>query len=87
MIACKQLYFFARWQGQLDPDGQRLDVYRQFGRALQDSSADIAWQALMQLREIPSPQLRSVLVDYIAKPHDVQSQGVAREILQEIESP
>jgi hypothetical protein len=86
MIACKQIYFFIRWHGERDPNGQRIDVYQQFGKALQDSNEDIAWQALVQIRQISAAELRSLLVDFVAKPHDAQLLGVARDILQQIDS-
>jgi HEAT repeat protein len=81
MLACKQLYFFVRFQGQQDKDGNPIDVYRLLNRALKDTDTDLQWQALVQLREIRSTISKKILESYAENTQDEKLRDVAREIL------
>src|SRR4029077_8679818 len=59
ILACKQLYFFLPFHGQRSKDGQLIDVYGLFERALNDTEIDVQWQALAQMREIRSRESRN----------------------------
>lgn len=85
MLACKQLYFFVPFQGVQDSDGNVIDVYRLFDRALKDPDTDIQWQALVQLRELRAPAVKQILEDYIKTATDEHLRNVAREILRQTE--
>ena len=84
MLACKQLYFFVPFSGEHDRDGNAMDVYHLFDRALKDSDTNVQWQALVQLREIRSLNARKILGSYIEKTADEQLSGVAKKILERI---
>jgi len=81
ILACKQLYFFVRFQGQQDQDGGSIDVYPLFERALKDTDTDVQWQALAQLREIRLPGFKKILESYVETAPDEKLRDVAREIL------
>lgn len=84
MLACKQLYFFAPFQGLQEGDGNTIDVYRLFDRALKDQDTNIQWQALVQLREIHPPDFRDFLESYMQDTADEQLWDIAKAILEEI---
>jgi hypothetical protein len=81
MLACKQLYFFVPFQGVQDKDGNTIDVYGLFDRALKDSDTDIQWQALVQLREIGSSNAGKILESYIIMTANEELRDVAKAIL------
>ena len=81
MAACKQLYFFLPFDGQEDKGGNPIDVFHEFGRALDAPDANIQWQALAQLREIRSPKSVPILERYIENSTDEGLSDVARRIL------
>jgi len=76
MVACKQLYFFVPFQGVPGGDGQPLDVFDLFDRALHDQDIDVQETALVQLREFWTPEAQSVLEAYVA---EVQDEGLREE--------
>ena len=84
MLACKQLYFFVRFQGVQDKNKNPIDVFGQFGRALKDSDSDIQWQALIQLREISSHKSRNILESFIEYTGDEQLRSIAMGIVAKI---
>ena len=84
MLACKQLYFFARFQAMQDADGKTTDLCSLFERALKDSDTDVQWQALVQLRELGSPDCRNILERYVKDASDEKLQEIARGILASI---
>jgi hypothetical protein len=84
MLACKQLYFYVPFQDIQDGDGNAIDVYRLFDRALKDSDTNIQWQALVQLREICSPKSRSILENYIENIGNEQLRDIAKGIVARI---
>jgi hypothetical protein len=86
MLACKQLFHFLPFDGTTDESGNRIDVFALYDRALKDSSADIQWQALVQLREIRSPRSKKILEDYSEAAGDEQLRAVAKGILESIAS-
>jgi HEAT repeat protein len=61
MLACKQLYFFLRYQGQLTPGGDSVDAAGLFELALKDEEPAIRGQALGQLQRSSLPEARSIL--------------------------
>lgn len=81
VLACKQLYFFVRFQGRPNKGRDSIDVYGLFDRALKDHGTDIQWQALVQLREIRSPESKSLLERYVETAQDERLCDIAREIL------
>ncbi len=85
MLACKQLFFFLPYDGQEDEEGNVIDVFQQFDRALRDSDSSIQWQALVQLREIRSSKSRPVLQSYVEDTQDEGSKNMAQRILESIE--
>lgn len=62
VVASKQLLFFAPFHGEKTTDGQPIDAYGLFDRALHDSNPDVQWSALVQLRELQTPEARKLLV-------------------------
>ena len=58
---CKQIFFFAPYQGEPDSDGNPIDAYRELERALRDSDPNVGWQARVELRHLDSPQARDLL--------------------------
>lgn len=85
LAACKQLYFFAPFHDTADSDGEPLDVFAQFDRALRDPHTDIHWTALVQLREMWSPEVKSILNAYVASAPNGQLRDAAQRILDKTE--
>jgi HEAT repeat protein len=81
MLGCKQVYFFSKFQGLQDADKNTIDVYPQFERALNDSDTNIQWQALVQLREIKTPETRRLLESYLESASDESLREFARRML------
>ncbi|WP_449433110.1 HEAT repeat domain-containing protein [Pseudomonas putida] len=61
VVASKQLLFFAPFHGERTIDGQPIDAYGLFDRALHDSNPDVQWSALVQLRELQTPDAYRLL--------------------------
>jgi HEAT repeat protein len=61
VVASKQLLFFAPFHGEKTTDGQPIDAYGLFDRALHDSNPDVQWSAVVQLRELQTPEARRLL--------------------------
>jgi len=61
MIGCKQLLFFVPFHGTRIRDGQRVDVYALFGRALHDPEREVQRVARLQLREVGTEEARRLL--------------------------
>jgi len=81
MIACKQLYFFVRFQGQPDATGKPVEVLHEFSRALRDADSDVQWQALVQLRELRLHGSRGILQEFAENTSDEQLRAVASATL------
>jgi HEAT repeat protein len=80
MLACKQLFFFLPFQGSRYEDAGQIDVYALYARALRDPSSSVAWEALIQLREVRSTAVR-VLEEFAAETRDAALKQGAQEIL------
>jgi HEAT repeat protein len=74
MLACKQLFFFMPFQGQ-------IDVVAEFDGALEDPDTNIQWQALAQIRQLKSQMLVPVLQRYLANVGDPTLRQIAEESL------
>ena len=83
MLACKQLYFFAPFEGQRDKSGTQIKVFQAFDQALKDPEIDIQWQALVQLRETISPESIIIIKKYMESTTNKQLLDKATTILQE----
>lgn len=81
MSACKRLFFFAPYHGEADVEGNPINVIHLFDRALKDPNPGIQWQALVQLREIRSLDIRDIVEEYIENTQDPSLRNVAKEIL------
>ena len=81
VVACKQLFFFAPFHGALTSDGDPIDVFVQFERALGDPYRDVQWATLVQLRELRAQESRRILEDYARGPADEYQREVAQGIL------
>jgi HEAT repeat protein len=66
LLACKQLFFFVPFQGETLDDGQRVDVFPLYARALSAGDVYVQSQALAQLRELRPPDARPALEAYVA---------------------
>jgi len=75
MLACKQLFFFVPYQGQVDALGL-------FERALEDRDPTVQGQALAQLRSLRSPATRPMLEKYLKHVEDRYLRDLAREIVE-----
>lgn len=84
MVGCKQLYFFVPFQGVPGGDGQPLDVFALFDRALHDQEVDVQETALVQLSEVLTPETRRVLEAYITGAQDEMLRDDAQHILDRI---
>lgn len=81
MVACKQIFYFAPFQGQKLANGEQVDLLKLYGRALADPIPSIAWQALVQLQELRLPQSRPMLEAFEKNTTDQQSVQLARGII------
>ena len=81
MLGCKQIYLFAKFQGLQDEDKNRIDVFPLFKRALNDPDTNIQWQALVQLRQIQTPETRIILESYLESASHESLREFARRIL------
>ncbi len=81
LVASKQLFFFAPFQGTRLSDGQPIDVFAQFARALRHPHRDIQWAALVQLRELRASESRNILQGYVRSSADDYQRDVAQHIL------
>lgn len=61
MIGCKQLIFFVPFHGTRTREGQRVDAYALFERALRDPEREIQRVARLQLREVDTEEARRLL--------------------------
>lgn len=61
IIGCKQLIFFVPFHGMRTRDGQRIDVYALFDRALHDPDREVQRVARLQLREVGTEEARRLL--------------------------
>jgi HEAT repeat protein len=75
IVAAKQLTSFLPFHAP----GQR-DVVGLFRRALNDSSPEVQWQALVQLRDARLPEVKPMLEDYLKTATDPAGRAVAQEI-------
>ena len=64
VVACKQLSFFVPLHGQR-VGRRRVDAHLVFGLALRDEQAEVQRIALIQLRELRSPESRKLLERYL----------------------
>lgn len=86
MIACKQVFFFVPFQDQ--PVGsEKVDAFALFDRALRDTDEGVQWQALVQLRELRSPQARGLLEDVARRSTSQANREIAAEILAVTKAP
>jgi HEAT repeat protein len=84
VLACKQLFFFARFDGAVLADGRRIDVFALFDRALRDEDANVQWQALVQLRDLRAPASRPALEAFVGRSSDESLLRTARDTLAEL---
>jgi len=61
MVACKQLYAFVPLHGYPLAEGNQVDVYRAYSRALLRKEPNITGEALAQLEELNSPEARALI--------------------------
>ncbi|MGH9164423.1 MAG: HEAT repeat domain-containing protein, partial [Acidimicrobiales bacterium] len=61
VVGAKQLLFFVPFDGQQAAGGGAIDVYAEFERALHDEHRDVAWLAVLQLREVQDPRAEALL--------------------------
>ena len=80
LVASKQLLFFVRFHGTRTVDGQAIDAWGMFEHALRDPHPDVQWSALVQLRELPTPEARRLLDAYGAHAGDAPMAGVAGQM-------
>jgi HEAT repeat protein len=74
MLACKQLFFFMPFEGQ-------IDVAAAFGRALDDSDTNMQWQALVQIQQLDARSLIPVLQTYLTSVVDPSLRQFAMDIV------
>lgn len=66
LLACKQLFFFAPFQGQTLTTKETVDIFSLFARALDEGDEYVQSQALTQLAELRPAAARQMLANYIA---------------------
>jgi hypothetical protein len=80
MVGCKQIFFFARFEGEARSGDHAIDVMALFAQALADPAPDAAWQALVQLKELRLPKSKIILEAFIQTSHDPQLREMATQI-------
>ncbi|HEY7340994.1 MAG TPA: HEAT repeat domain-containing protein [Ktedonobacterales bacterium] len=77
LLACKQLFFFAPFQEKTLVNGETVDIFPLFARALRDGDVYMQSQALAQLHDLRPAAARQMLADYIVDeaPNDVLRQS------------
>ncbi len=61
MVACKQLFKFVPFDGQILPDGEHVDIFGLYTLALERPEANITGEAYAQLEALDTEQARATL--------------------------